>query len=184
MELTRPYEIISELIPPASPLFAVYMPHATLVAGKAIAAGAALGLNEQRLRFVEEAALLHDIGILRVNAPNIHCHGELPYLMHGIEGRRILVAKGLPEHALVAENHVGAGILASEIEANGLPLPVRDMLPKSVEEKLVCWADLFFSKTPGKVWFEKPLEQVRRTVAAYGEAPLARFEEMHRLCSP
>ena len=40
--------------------------------------------------FVAEAALLHDIGIFRCNAPDIYCVGDLPYICHGIEGRKIL----------------------------------------------------------------------------------------------
>ncbi len=40
--------------------------------------------------FVEEAAMLHDIGIFTTDAPGIHCHGKDPYIRHGINaaGRR------------------------------------------------------------------------------------------------
>ena len=33
--------------------------------------------------FVEEAAMLHDIGVRWCNAPSICCHGTEPYLLHG-----------------------------------------------------------------------------------------------------
>ena len=34
--------------------------------------------------FVEEAALLHDIGIVHVDAPAIACFGTEPYIKHGV----------------------------------------------------------------------------------------------------
>ena len=33
--------------------------------------------------FLEEAAMLHDIGIFLTDAPGIGCHGTAPYLLHG-----------------------------------------------------------------------------------------------------
>lgn len=179
----RPFEIIARHIPPHTPLFAVYVPHVTMVAKKALDAGLLLGLNEEQLRFVEEAALLHDLGILHVKEPRAHCHGRLPYVMHGVEGRRMLEAEGLPAHARVAENHVGVGITSQEIIDTDLPLPHRDMVPRSIEEKIICWADLFFSKIPGQLWREKSLDTVRKSISRYGEAPLRRFEELHALCT-
>ncbi len=179
----NPSAIIARYIPNGSPLFEIYSTHTTMVARKAVAAGRALGLSDERLLFVEQAALLHDIGIVYVHCPEIYCHGSLPYLQHGIEGRRMLEAEGLFAHALVAENHVGVGIRRDEIIHMGLSLPPRDMLPQSTEEKLVCWADLFFSKTPDRLRLEKPLAAVRQSVAKYGPAPLARFEALHALCA-
>ena len=34
-------------------------------------------------QFVYDAAMLHDIGIIRCNAPSIHCFGKEDYLKHG-----------------------------------------------------------------------------------------------------
>ena len=42
-----------------------------------------LGLNRE---FLQEAAMLHDIGITLVDAPGIHCHGTEPYIRHGLMG--------------------------------------------------------------------------------------------------
>lgn len=183
MNNTLPFKIIARHIAPETPLFECYSIHAVLVAGKALQAGRRLGLDSESLRFVEAASLLHDIGIVQVNAPRLHCYGTLPYVLHGVEGRRILEAEGLPAHARVAENHIGTGILRQEIVDNGLPLPQKDILPQSVEDKLVCWADLFYSKTPGRLWQEKTLEEVRQEVANYGLASLERFEKLHALCA-
>ncbi len=170
-------------MPPEGPLFALYVPHVSMVTAKAVDAGKRLGLSEERLRFIEEACLLHDIGIVRTNTPELHCHGDLPYLLHGVEGRFMLESLGLPEHARVAENHVGVGITRQEIEENGLDLPLRDMLPQTLEEKMICWADKFFSKKPGSLWTEYTFVQAFERIQRYGEAPSQRFLELHTLCT-
>lgn len=97
--------------------------------------------------FLEEAALLHDIGIVQVDAPGIHCHGTEPYIRHGVLGGKILRQEGLPKHARVAERHTGTGITRDEIERQGLPLPLADYVPETAEEQVVCYADKFFSKS-------------------------------------
>lgn len=131
-------------------------------------------------RFVEEAAMLHDIGILRTHAPGILCMGDRPYICHGVEGRAILESEGLPRHALVCERHTGSGLSVGDIIRQDLPLPHRDMLPVSIEEKLVCYADKFFSKS-GDLAREKPLDKVISEMARHGEDTLGRFMELHAL---
>lgn len=129
--------------------------------------------------FVYEAAMLHDIGIFRTNAPEIFCHGSEPYIKHGILGRELLDGMGLPRHALVCERHTGAGISVIDIREQQLPLPLRDMLPISIEEKLVCYADKFFSKShPDR---ETTYEQAHKKLHKYGNATVARFEALHEL---
>lgn len=97
--------------------------------------------------FVAEAAMLHDIGVMKVNAPRIGCHGELPYICHGYIGRHILEEEGLPIHALVCERHIGVGIKKKDIVLRNLPIPYRSMKPKTIEEKIICFADLYYSKS-------------------------------------
>ena len=53
--------------------------------------------------FVEEAAMLHDIGVVFCDAPKIHCMGSHAYIEHGYLGAEILRQEGLPKHAAVAE---------------------------------------------------------------------------------
>lgn len=129
--------------------------------------------------FVEQAALLHDIGIVDVYAPDIECYGELPYICHGIAGGDRLRECGLPRHALVCERHTGAGLTEEDIRRQGLPLPLRDMLPLTVEERLICYADKFYSKS-GDLRRRKPLERVREQMLAHGADTLARFDAMQR----
>lgn len=132
------------------------------------------------LDFVAEAAMLHDIGVGECDAPSISCFGSQPYICHGIEGSRILRAEGLPRHALVAERHTGAGLSVNDIENQQLPLPHRDFLPLSVEEKLICYADKFYSKSRN-LWTPKPLEKIRIQMAAHGDDTARRFAEMEEM---
>ena len=128
--------------------------------------------------FVWESAMLHDIGIIRVDAPSIYCHGTEPYIKHGVLGREMLDALGLPRHALVCERHTGSGLTCEDIVSRGLPLPHRDLVPVSTEERIVCYADKFFSKSHlGDA--AKSVERVRAQMAAFGEASLARFDRLH-----
>lgn len=130
-------------------------------------------------QFAYEAAMLHDIGIFRTHAPEIFCLGTEPYIKHGILGRELLDGMGLPRHALVCERHTGAGISAIDIREQQLPLPPRDMLPISIEEKLVCYADKFYSKShPDRT---TTYEQARTKLQKYGTATVARFDALHEL---
>ena len=152
----------------------ILLVHSRAVADKALA----IARNHPELQadeqFIEEAALLHDIGIVRVNAPAIACVGEEPYICHGILGAEILRAEGLERHALVCERHTGTGLTLQQIIAQQLPLPHRDMQPVSIEEQIICFADKFFSKT--RLESEKSVEQARRSLEKFGEEGLVKFD--------
>lgn len=153
--------------------------HSRLVSDKALRCADAHGLEIDRT-FVEEAAMLHDIGIFKCDAPDICCNGPEPYICHGIEGRAILEAEGLPRHALVCERHTGAGLTIADIERQRLPLPHRDMTPQTLEEKLICYADKFYSKS-GDYHKEKTLKKVILSMERHGEETLSRFMELHNM---
>ncbi len=124
-------------------------------------------------QFVEEAAMLHDIGIYLTDAPSIHCHGTEPYIRHGYLGAELMRREGYPRHALVCERHTGAGLSLGEIETQGLPVPHHDMLPVSMEEKVICFADKFYSKShPGR---EKEVDKILKSLAKYGPEGVERF---------
>lgn len=175
----NPIEIIDKYYPLGSKLREELIVHSTKVRDKALECISRRGL-EVDADFVAEAAMLHDIGIFRCNAPDIHCLGDLPYICHGIEGRKILEAEGLPRHALVCERHTGSGLTVDDIVRQNLPLPHRDMLPLSLEEKLVCYADKFYSKS-GDIRAEKTLDTVLRSMQRHGPDTLARFLTLHTL---
>lgn len=174
-----PYDIISVYYPPRERLTQVLMDHSRRVADKALAVAHQVSHLNPDTDFIFEAAVLHDIGILHTNAPAIHCAGTAPYVCHGVMGRKQLDAHGLPAHALVCERHVGTGITLVDIQAQNLPLPLRDMQPVSIEETIVCYADKFFSKANNDG--EEDLETVLGKLARYGQEKVEIFLKWHRL---
>ncbi len=81
---------------------------------------------------------------------------------------------GLPRHGLVCERHVGVGISKSDIRSQRLPLPLRDMRPVSLEEEIICYADLFFSKKKGRRI--KSVNEIIRKLSSYGQEKVRRFQ--------
>lgn len=124
--------------------------------------------------FLEEAALLHDIGIFMTDASGIQCFGTHPYICHGYLGSELLMKEGYPRHALVCERHTGAGMSLQSIIEQDLPIPHRDMVPVSMEEQVICFADKFFSKTHFDR--EKSVEKALKSISRYGEDGVIRFK--------
>ncbi len=92
------------------------------------------------LGLIKTGSLLHDIG--RFKHP--------PWkegIRHGIEGENVLRKEKLTRHARIAACHIGSGI--TKKEAKKLGLPAKDYLPKTIEEKIICYADslVFSGKT-------------------------------------
>lgn len=186
--MVRPYNIqkmtdykaiIDKYYTPGSGLRHTLTVHSECVARKALECLDRRGIDADR-EFVRSAAMLHDIGIVRCDASSIHCTGTEPYIRHGIIGADMLRAEGLARHALVCERHTGAGLSAADIISQNLPLPHRDMLPISIEEKVICYADKFYSKSR-RLDEPKPIEKIIRQMEAHGPEVAARFMELHRL---
>lgn len=78
--------------------------------------------------------------------------------------------------ARICERHTGSGLTAEEIRTGALPLPERDFLPETMEERLICLADKFFSKSGSMK--EKSMAKVRLSMAKFGPAVLERFEAL------
>ncbi len=173
-----PLRLLEKHYPPGTPAHRVLLRHSLRVAELALAVAARLGPAADAT-FVREAALLHDIGILFTHAPELGCRGPLPYLCHGVKGRELLESEGFPRHALVCERHIGVGLTRGEVGAQGLPLPLREMLPVTLEEQIVTYADLFFSKSPGEKDRPRDIAAVRRTLGRYGPDKLFVFDAWH-----
>lgn len=124
--------------------------------------------------FVKEAAMLHDIGIIRTDAPDIFCFGDKPYICHGYLGAEMLRAEGFPRHARVCERHTGAGLTRENIISQHVPVPVQDYLPETIEEQLICYADKFYSKT--HLDRVKTVERALKSVSKFGEDGARRFK--------
>lgn len=132
--------------------------------------------------FVEEAAMLHDVGVVLCDAPKIHCKGTHAYIEHGYLGAEILRQEGLPKHAAVAERHTGTGITMEQIMREQLPIPMQDYTPRTLEERLICYADKFYSKT--RLGEEKPMAKIRLHLWKYGSDTVNRFDEMQQFFEP
>ena len=122
--------------------------------------------NEHRvnLKLVSLGALLHDIGRAKT-------HG----IRHGVDGAKILQGMGLGSFAGFAERHLGAGIPAGE--AGALGLPPRDLMPRSLEEKIVTYADKLLVGS----WsadYERALEWFRSELGPKHPA-IDRFKRLH-----
>ena len=152
--------------------------HSRQVADKALELCAAHPAWNADTQFVEEAAMLHDIGIVYCDAPSIFCHGRDPYIRHGFIGAEILRHEGLPRHARVAERHTGSGLSRAQILLEELPLPPEDFLPETIEERVICYADKFFSKShPDRI---DTLDHIRRKMADFGHGSLERWVQLEK----
>jgi uncharacterized protein len=95
---------------------------------------------------IAAGALLHDIGRTKTHA-----------VLHGYEGAEILRGLGVDGKVVeIVKRHVGAGI--SEEEARSLGFPPGDYVPRSLEERIVCFAD----KIVAKDGLQRFAEEVKR----------------------
>lgn len=171
----NPLEIIDKYYPEANELKRILLTHSRSVADKALWIAESHPELHLDKDFLFEAAMLHDIGIFLTDADGIQCYGDKPYICHGYLGANLMRDEGFPRHALVCERHTGAGLSLAQIEAQNLPVPHREMIPLSIEEQVVCFADKFFSKT--HLDREKSVEKARRSLERYGEEGLQRFDK-------
>jgi len=167
--------IIDKYYPKGTKLRKILMKHSRQVADKALEICDRHPELMLDRRFLEEASMLHDIGIFKCDAPKIECYGDAPYVCHGTIGADIMRKEGFPRHALVCERHTGCGISLEEIERQHLPVPHRQLMPESLEEQVVCFADKFYSKT--KLEREKTIEEAEKSISKYGEEGVLRFRE-------
>ncbi len=172
----NPVDIINKYYKSNSRAYEILIQHGKQVARKALDAAKKVPQLNPDLDFIKEAAMLHDIGMFLTNATEIGCKGNNSYICHGYLGREILEKIGLPRHALVCERHVGVGITIEDIKNYALPLPKRDMLPVSIEEQIICFADKFFSKNRDLLKKEKSVEDIKQYLKPYGLEKVRRFQ--------
>ncbi|WP_298113340.1 HD domain-containing protein [uncultured Bacteroides sp.] len=170
----NPIAIIDKFYPEENELKHILLDHSRSVSEKALEIAHRHPELQLDTPFLGEAAMLHDVGIFLTDASGIFCFGDKPYICHGYLGADLMRAEGYPRHALVCERHTGAGLSLEEIIRQQLPVPHREMVPVSLEEQVICFADKFFSKT--KLGKEKSVEKARKSLERYGEEGLQRFD--------
>ena len=177
------FSIIEHFYPTDTPFRRLLIKHSEQVRDKAlqILDGAKELPQPLDRNVVFVGAMLHDIGIGECHAPSILCNGSKPYIAHGIIGAEMLrgLDASLEPYARICERHTGAGLSAEDIRRQNLPLPERDFLPETLEEKLICLADKFFSKSGDMK--EKPFTAVRQSMMKFGDDTIRRFDELCRL---
>lgn len=117
------------------------------------------------VQLVRIGGLLHDIG--RSKTHNID---------HAIVGAKIAAASSIPKPVIhIIERHIGLGLPANE--AVKLGLPNRDYLPKTLEEKVVSYADQL-TEGNHETSFDSTIQ---RYVEKFGESHpiITRFKRVH-----
>jgi uncharacterized protein (TIGR00295 family) len=144
--------------------------HVMLV--EAIARSWAEAINDRHpgtvdIQLVTAGALLHDIGRVRT---------------HGIEHVRVGVemAEGMgldPRVVEIIRRHVGGGL--TKREAVEMGLPEWDMMPRTMEERVVCHADTVVGQR-GRRTLLQTLKRIRRKGAPLYER---RVQQLHNQLS-
>jgi len=156
--------------------YKIVLRHSLFVLGKSIGIINKKGLyGKVDFDLIISGALLHDIGSF--GFMENFSKKQTSYLEHGIIGGKILRSEGLEKEALIAERHIGAGLSKKYIIENNLHLPQKDFLPITLEEKIICYADKFHSKS-GKI---DSLKSIKKEMKGFGAEPLKRFLELEKM---
>ena len=168
--------IIDKYYPSENELRRILLVHSRQVADRSLKIAKTHPELRLDTEFLEEAAMLHDIGILRCDAPGIQCFGTEPYIRHGLIGGQMLRQEGWVRHAMVCERHTGTGLSHEQIERQHLPLPLDGHYePEVLEEQVVCYADKFYSKT--HLELERTVVEAAKSLEKFGNAGVRKFLE-------
>ena len=187
--------LLRHFYPEDTPLRRLLLHHSRQVADRALLIAARHPELELDTQLLEAGAMLHDIGICQCDAPGIFCTGTQPYICHGTLGaqmlrslagtalisdcadgcqvQRMLTAEALEPLARICERHTGTGLTRNQIEERGLPLPPTDLVPQTMEEQVVCYADKFYSKSHPER--ERTVEETERSLRKFGEEGCRKF---------
>jgi uncharacterized protein len=117
------------------------------------------------MRLIEIGALMHDVGRAITND-----------VRHAILGATLVRAAGYSEDlANLVERHVGAGIPIKE--ARKIKLPVKSYMPKSIEEKIVSYADKLV-RGKRRTTVNEAVEEISQKLGSKHPA-VKRFRNLH-----
>ncbi|MFB0523064.1 MAG: TIGR00295 family protein [Candidatus Bathyarchaeia archaeon] len=123
------------------------------------------GLNVD-VRLVRIGALLHDIGRSRTHRIN-----------HVVKGAEIAKSLGLPKPVVsIIDRHVGGGISMDEAERLGWP--IRSYIPRTLEEKIVTYADKLV-EGGRRVPIQKTIKKLSNKLGETHPS-IRRLRELHR----
>ena len=141
-----------------------------------LAQDAETGVSLQRISREMDAGNL--LAVTRIPLTGTETTGALLDRL-ALLGAELVRREGFPCHALVCERHTGAGISLQRIEEQNLPVPHREMIPLTLEEQIICFADKFFSKT--HLDREKSVAKARKSIEKHGEEGVLRFDTWCKL---
>ncbi len=123
------------------------------------------------LKLLGTACILHDIGYATTKES----------IKHGVESARVLRDEGLEREARAAECHIGIGITPEDAEKLGLGY--NDYMPKTIEEKILCYADNldFFDRKTKKHTIKDSKAVEERFGKELGDKYRRRTEEFNRI---
>ena len=174
------YEILNDLYKNNPKALHILLTHSLQVKETALLLASQHPEWEVDKDIIGNGAIVHDIGIIFCNAPIIECYGPHCYIEHGFLGAEFLREKNLPHLAHIAERHTGTGITKQQIIKQRLPLPHRDFLPETLEEKIICFADKFYSKT--HLYIPNTITKIRYKLERDGgKEALQRWDELYNL---
>lgn len=102
-------------------------------------------LTDVNKSLVAIGALAHDLGVYKLYSNKVIDHKN--YITHGLRGYEILKEQGFDEAICrFALLHTGVGITRQDVINQKLPLPIRDYVAETLEERVVMYADKFHSK--------------------------------------
>jgi len=173
------FELIDRNYPQDNELRRVLLVHSWQVAGKALELASRHPELKLNKKLLFEGAMVHDLGIFKTHAPSIYCEGEADYLLHGCLGGALLREEGREDLARICERHTGTGLNAEDFAKRHLAIPTVGLEPVTLEEKAVCYADKYYSKS--SLYKLKTLDAIVAGLQRHGEACAARFLEWHAL---
>lgn len=127
------------------------------------------GLNVD-IQLVRIGALLHDIGRSKTHS--------VDHVIAGVETAKEL---GLPNSIVsIIERHAGGGI--SRDEAKKLGWPVKDYIPRTLEEKIVSYADKLIERS-AIVGVEQTIRKLSKELGE-DHPTIRRIKQLHEEFSP
>lgn len=168
-------EIIDKYCSGNEPLRALLLHHSRQVLDKALRVCDRHPELKLDRSILETGSMLHDIGIVLCDAPGIHCYGSYHYLYHGVAGARLMRDIGLEDIARICERHTGTGLTDESFLSRGLVPPGGILAPQTLEEKVISYADKFFSKSHPER--ERTVEETLKSLEKFGEKDTGTFLE-------
>lgn len=83
--------------------------------------------------------------------------------MHGFIGHQILKKEGFSESICrFAFTHTATGLTKEDIEREKMDIEIKDYIPVTLEEEILCFADKFHTKYPSFNTFEEQTQRLEK----------------------